>query len=194
MDLKSAVLKMKFTETPLPGAYLVELEPHTDERGFFARSYSPSEFREQGLRDDLTEVSLSRNLKAGTLRGMHFQKSPHAETKLVRVVHGRAFDVIVDIRHDSPTFGQWHGQELSAEGGQALYVPAGFAHGFLTRDDHTDVLYQITDTFEPGSIDGFAWYDPNVGIAWPGDVIIASQSDHDQISFIKRTGLAAKSD
>jgi len=168
---------MKITETPLRGAYLVELEPHSDERGFFARAYSPSEFRKQGLRDELTEMSLSRNIKAGTLRGMHFQKSPHEETKLVRVVRGRAFDVIVDIRPESPTFRQWHGQELSVENGRALYVPAGFAHGFITREDQTDVLYQITDTYKSAAAAGLAWDDPTIAIQWPQAPSIISQAD-----------------
>jgi len=168
---------MKITETPLRGAYLVELEPHSDERGFFARAYSASEFRDHGLLGDLTEVSISRNLKAGTLRGMHFQKSPHEETKLVRVVRGRAFDVIVDIRQNSRTFRQWYSQELSAENGQALYVPGGFAHGFLTREDQTDVLYQITDTFHSTSGTGLAWDDPVIAIQWPQVPEIISKAD-----------------
>lgn len=168
---------MKFTETPLSGAYLVELEVHSDERGFFARTFSAEEFHAQGLRSDLTEVSLSRNLKAGTLRGMHFQKFPHEETKLVRVVRGRAFDVIVDIRPDSPTFSQWYGQNLSAETGQALYVPTGFAHGFLTLEDQTDVWYQITDTFHSSAATGLAWDDPAIGIQWPHAPTIISQDD-----------------
>lgn len=168
---------MNFTETSLRGAYLVGLDNHPDERGFFARAYSTSEFRKQGLRGDLTEVSISRNLKARTLRGMHFQNSPHEETKLVRVVRGRAFDVIVDLQQDSPTFRQWYGQELSAENGLALYVPAGFAHGFLTLVDQTDVLYQITDTFCASATAGIAWDDPTIAIQWPHAPAILSHAD-----------------
>lgn len=175
---------MKFTETPLPGAFLVESEPHKDDRGFFARMFSAREFRDHGLRGDLTEVSLSRNLKAGTLRGMHFQRSPHEETKLVRVVRGRAFDVIVDIRNASPTCGKWFGQELSAETGAALYVPAGFAHGFLTLEDQTDVLYQITDTFCPEAASGFAWNDPTVAIGWPETPRVISAADQSRQEFL----------
>ena len=175
---------MKFTETPLSGAFLVELEPRHDDRGFFSRMFSAREFRNHGLRDDLTEVSLSRNLKAGTLRGMHFQRAPHEETKLVRVVRGRVFDVIVDIRNASPTFGQWFGRELSSESGTALYVPAGFAHGFLTLEDQTDVLYQISDTFCPEAAAGFAWNDPNIAIRWPRTPTVISQADQTRQKFL----------
>lgn len=168
---------MKFTELSLSGAFLVELEPHADERGFFARAYSAREFRDHSLRDDLTEISLSRNLKAGTLRGMHFQRPPHEETKLVRVTRGRVFDVIVDIRNSSPTRGRWLGFELSSDNGQALYIPGGFAHGFLTLENQTDVLYQITDTFHADAADGFAWNDPTVAIKWPRTPTIISAAD-----------------
>lgn len=168
---------MKFTETPLSGAFVVEIEPHPDERGFFARMFSAREFREHGLRDDLTEVSVSRNLKARTLRGMHFQRPPHEETKLVRVVRGRVYDVIVDMRDFSPTLGRWFGHELSAESGEALYIPAGFAHGFLTLEDQTDVWYHITDTFHPEAAAGIRWDDPFFGIAWPNQPQIISKAD-----------------
>jgi dTDP-4-dehydrorhamnose 3,5-epimerase len=168
---------MKFNPTTLPGVYLVEAVPHVDERGFFARICSAREFRDHGLRGDLTEISLSRNFTAGTLRGMHFQRSPREETKIVRVVRGRAFDVIVDIRESSSTFGQWFGQELSAETASALYVPAGFAHGFLTLEDQTDVLYQISDTYCPEAATGFAWNDPRVAIRWPAKPLHLSARD-----------------
>mgnify|MGYP005848845267 CR=1 FL=1 len=168
---------MKFTETPLSGAWLVELEPHHDNRGFFARTFSAREFRERNLVGDLTECSLSRNIRALTLRGMHFQRPPHAETKLVRVVRGRIHDVIVDIRASSPTYQQWFGVELSAATGLALYIPEGFAHGFLTLEDESDVVYQITDTFLPGAAAGFAWNDPTIGIAWPAKPLVISEAD-----------------
>jgi dTDP-4-dehydrorhamnose 3,5-epimerase len=168
---------MKISESPLSGVWLVEPEPASDARGFFARVFSGREFRELGLCGDLTEVSISRNHVAGTLRGMHFQRDPHGETKLVRVVRGRVFDVAVDIRPGSPAFGRWHGLELSAEEGNALYIPAGFAHGFLTLEENTDVMYQITDTYNPASAAGFAWNDPSIGIAWPFKPSVMSDAD-----------------
>jgi dTDP-4-dehydrorhamnose 3,5-epimerase len=170
-------IKMKFIETLLPGAFLVELDPRSDERGFFARTFSSREFESHGLRGDLTEVSISRNYKSGTLRGMHFQRTPHEETKFVRVVRGRIFDVIVDIRKTSPMRGRWFGRELSAETGLALYVPAGFAHGFLTLEDHTDVLYHISDTYCSEAAAGFVWNDPQVAIHWPKMPVVMSAAD-----------------
>jgi dTDP-4-dehydrorhamnose 3,5-epimerase len=172
-----AVQKMKFTELPLSGAYLVSLEPHCDERGFFARTFSAREFRERGLCGDLSECSLSRNSQAMTLRGMHYQCEPYAEIKLIRVMRGRVFDVVVDIREVSPTHGKWFGVELSADNGMALYVPAGFAHGFLTLEDNTDVYYQISDTYMAAAATGFAWNDPSVGIAWPFEPLVISEAD-----------------
>jgi dTDP-4-dehydrorhamnose 3,5-epimerase len=174
---------MKFTETPLSGAFLVELDPQSDDRGFFARAFSASEFLAKGLCADLTEISLSRNHRAGTLRGMHYQHAPHEETKFVRVVCGRIFDVIVDIRETSSTRGEWFGTELSSKQGNGLYIPAGFAHGFLTLEDATDVFYQITDTFCAEAADGFAWDDPKVGIAWPIKPQVLSVADRHRGSF-----------
>jgi dTDP-4-dehydrorhamnose 3,5-epimerase len=168
---------MKFIESPLSGAYIIEMESSSDERGSFGRAFSPRDFREQGLDGGLTEISISRNMRSGTLRGMHFQKVPHAETKLVRVVQGAAFDVIVDVRTGSPTWRKSFGLELSAENFRALYIPAGFAHGFLTLSDKTDVLYQISDTFHEASATGFAWNDPAVGIRWPGLPNLISHKD-----------------
>lgn len=168
---------MKITETPLSGSFFVELEPLRDERGFFARAFSAKEFNQFGLRGDLTEVSISRNLAEHTLRGLHFQREPHGEAKLVRVVRGRAFDVIVDIRRNSATFGDWFGMELSAVEGNALYIPPGFAHGFLTLEAQTDILYQISDTFHAAASDGIAWNDPQIGIAWPSTPEIISAAD-----------------
>lgn len=156
---------------------MVEMETISDNRGHFARAFSAGIFQAQGLVSGLTEISLSRNFKKGTLRGMHFQYEPHAETKLVRVVRGRAFDVIVDMRPASSAFGKWFGTELDAESGRALYAPRGFAHGFLTLEDNTDVLYQISDSFEPSAASGFPWNDPDVGIRWPGVPVILSPAD-----------------
>lgn len=168
---------MKFTETSIPGASLVEMEPSRDERGSFGRIFSAKEFRARGLPDDLTEVSISSNFHCGTLRGMHYQRDPHGEIKLVRAVRGAIFDVIVDLRNGSPTFCKWLGCELSSENGRSLLVPSGCAHGFLTLSDVTDVLYQITDTYEPSAVAGFAWDDPALGIGWPFSPVVISEKD-----------------
>ena len=147
---------MKCIQTPLQGAYLVEMEPFCDERGSFGRAFSAREFREWGLDGDLSEISICHNRRSGTLRGMHFQSGVHAEAKFVRAIRGSIFDVMVDIRQGSPTFGKWHGAMLTHTNGAALYIPKGFAHGFLTLEDGTDVLYQITDTYNAPSATGFA--------------------------------------
>jgi len=172
-----SVPAMKFINTSLPGALLLEPDPRNDRRGFFARIFSCREFRSQGLCGDLTEISISRSLLRGTLRGLHFQRPPHEETKLVRVVRGRIFDVIVDLRKTSPACGKWEGFDLSDVNGLALYVPAGFAHGFMTLEDNTDVLYQITDTFHPDSASGIRWDDPTLNITWPLQPSVMSDFD-----------------
>jgi dTDP-4-dehydrorhamnose 3,5-epimerase len=158
---------MRFRETPLPGAFLVELELHEDERGFFARTWCREEFEAHGLSTEIAQCSISRNTKRGTLRGMHFQRAPHEETKLVRCVRGTIYDVIVDLRPESPAHTRWFGVELSGRAGNALLIPPGFAHGFQTLEDDTDVLYQISAAYQPGSAAGVAWDDPAFGIEWP---------------------------
>lgn len=158
---------MKLVETPLPGAYVIELERHEDERGFFARTWCESELSAAGLDTSVAQCSLSRNPQAGTLRGMHFQSAPHAETKIVRCTRGAIFDVIVDLRRESPTHGRWFGLELSAMRANALYVPKGFAHGFQTIVDESDVFYMISVPYEPSAGAGVRWDDPEFGIEWP---------------------------
>jgi dTDP-4-dehydrorhamnose 3,5-epimerase len=158
---------MRFVPVELEGAYLVELEPHDDERGFFARIWCRDEFAERGLSPELAQCSISRSALAGTLRGMHFQRSPHQEAKLVRCTRGSIFDVIVDLRPDSPAHTAWFGVELDATRGSALYVPEGFAHGFQTLVDDTDVLYMISKPYVPGAAAGVRWDDPSFGIEWP---------------------------
>ena len=137
---------MLFTESELPGAYLVELDRHFDERGFFARAFCASEFAERGLPAHFPQCNLSHNGKRGTLRGMHHEAPPSAESKLVRCVSGAIYDVVVDLRRSSPTYMKWTSMELSAENGRALFVPAGFAHGFLTLADDSDVFRTGGDT------------------------------------------------
>jgi dTDP-4-dehydrorhamnose 3,5-epimerase len=158
---------MRFEETRLAGAYVVDLEPRTDDRGFFARAFCEREFEAHGLPGRFPQCNLSRNDRAGTLRGMHFQAAPHREAKLVRAVRGAIFDVIVDIRAGSPTFLQWLGVELTADSGRALFVPEGFAHGFLTLVDGTDVFYQMSEFYRSEGARGLRWNDPRLRIAWP---------------------------
>jgi len=161
---------MRFTETPLSGAYLVELEPRLDERGFFARTICEDEFEKAGLRGRFLQQSVSWNPHRGTLRGMHFQKAPYEEDKLVRVTRGAVFDVIADLRLGSETYGKAWSIELSADRHCAVYVPRGFAHGFQTLVDETEVLYAMTTRFHAGSGGGVRWDDPQLAIAWPEPV------------------------
>ncbi|HZU85688.1 MAG TPA: dTDP-4-dehydrorhamnose 3,5-epimerase [Polyangiaceae bacterium] len=158
---------MRFEQARLPGAYVVELEPRADERGFFARCFCEHEFAAHGLPVRFPQCNLSRNRRAGTLRGMHYQAAPHREAKLVRVTAGSVYDVIVDLRPASPTHLQWLGVELSADTGRALYVPEGFAHGFVTLEDDTDVFYHMSESYRAEGARGIRWDDPRVGIRWP---------------------------
>ena len=167
---------MRFTETDLPGAYLVELEPHHDERGFFARTFDAAEFERRGLEGAVAQASMSYNDRRGTLRGMHYA-APGGETKLVRCVRGAVYDVIVDIRPGSATRCRHVGLELSAENRHALYVPEGFAHGFQSLEDATEVLYQIGQYFEPANQRGLPFDDPAFGIEWPLPVTAISHKD-----------------
>jgi dTDP-4-dehydrorhamnose 3,5-epimerase len=155
---------MKFTETRLKGAYIIEIEPIEDERGFFARSWCKQEFEAHGLNPEIVQSRISFNKRKGTLRDMHYQASPHEEAKRIRCTMGAIFDVIIDLRADSSTFKQWEGSELTAENHRMLYVPEGFAHGFLTLTDDTEVLYQISTFYEPASARGIRWDDPAIGI------------------------------
>jgi dTDP-4-dehydrorhamnose 3,5-epimerase len=158
---------VRFVPTELPGAYVVELERHVDERGFFARAWCGDEFEAAGVTSALAQCSISRNTSAGTLRGMHFQTHPHEEAKLVRCTRGSIHDVIIDLRPESSTHRRWIGVDLDAASGRALYVPEGFAHGFQTLEDDTDVLYMISTPYAPGSAAGVRWDDPAFGIVWP---------------------------
>ena len=168
---------MRFTPTDLEGVVRVDIEPHEDERGGFARLHCPDEFAQAGHPFSPVQTSLSRNPRKGTLRGMHHQPAPHAEVKLVRAVRGRIFDVAVDLRPDSSTHRRWIASELSADNGAALLIPAGVAHGFLTLEDDTDVVYQISPAFEPGHEAGVRWNDPAFCIAWPAAPRLISSRD-----------------
>ncbi len=158
---------MNFRETDLPGAYLVAPERIRDERGHFARSWCAEEFARRGLCARPAQCSLSWNRRAGTLRGLHFQRAPHAESKLIRVTRGSIFDVIVDLRPASSTRHRWFGIELDADSGLMIYVPEGFAHGFQTLEDDTEVSYQISVPYRAESAAGLRWDDPALDIDWP---------------------------
>jgi dTDP-4-dehydrorhamnose 3,5-epimerase len=158
---------MIFTESPLPGALLVDLTPIADERGFFARTYCAQEFAAQGLATELQQCSVSYNLRKGTLRGLHYQRAPHEEHKLVRCTAGAIFDVIVDIRPKSAHYRRWYGTELTAQNRRSLFIPPGFAHGFITLSDETEVYYMISVPYAPEHAQGFRWSDPAFGILWP---------------------------
>lgn len=168
---------MRFVPTEIAGVVRVEAEPHEDARGGFARLHCPEEFAAAGIPFTPAQTSLSHNRAAGTLRGMHFQAAPHAETKLVRVTRGRAFDVAVDLRPDSHTHRRWTAAELSADNLVALFIPQGVAHGFLTLEPGTDVLYQIAPAYRPGHDAGVRWDDPAFGIAWPARPQVISDRD-----------------
>jgi dTDP-4-dehydrorhamnose 3,5-epimerase len=158
---------MKFTPTKIAGVWILEPERHEDDRGWFARTWCAQEFREHGLVAEFTQCSMSFNRRKGTLRGMHWQVAPHEEAKLVRCTRGSMFDVALDLRPSSPTFRQWVGAELTAENGQALFIPEGCAHGFQTLADDTEVFYQIAGEYHPASGRGVRWNDPAFRIAWP---------------------------
>lgn len=168
---------MQLTETKLAGAYVVEPQRHCDERGYFARTFCKKEFEERGLISEFVQHSVSFNRQRGTLRGLHFQKPPFEETKLIRCARGAIFDVVVDLRPESPSFTRWQAVELSADNQLALYVPERFAHGFLTLADNSLVEYQISQFYHPESAAGVRWNDPDFRIDWPGDIQLIS--DHD---------------
>ncbi len=157
---------MIFTETKLKGAFIIDIEPQEDERGFFARSWCEDEFKQHGLNPHLVQCNISFNNKRGTLRGMHYQVTPFAEAKVVRCTTGAIYDVIIDLRPASPTFKQWISVELTAENRRALYIPEDFAHGFQTLTDNAEVFYQMSEFYHPECARGVRWNDPAFGIEW----------------------------
>ncbi|HEY4135698.1 MAG TPA: dTDP-4-dehydrorhamnose 3,5-epimerase [Alphaproteobacteria bacterium] len=158
---------MIFTETRLAGAFVIEPEPATDERGLFARTFCAREFAAHGIETAVAQCSASFNKHKGTLRGLHYQAPPHNEAKLVRVTAGAIYDVAVDLREGSPTYGQWAAAELTAENRRMFFIPKGCAHGFQTLRDDSEVFYQIAEFYEPASARGLRWDDPELAIAWP---------------------------
>ena len=179
---------MIFAETPLSGAYVIEIEKHEDERGFFARSWCAREFAAKSLDPHLVQCNVSFNKRKGTLRGLHYQISPHAEVKLVCCTKGSLFDVIVDLRKDSPTFLKWFAIELTATNHRMPYIPELFAHGFQTLEDDTEIFYQMTEFYEQAASKGLRWNDPRLGINWPHAGRVMSQKDQAyanlEVSFV----------
>jgi dTDP-4-dehydrorhamnose 3,5-epimerase len=174
---------MIFASTQLAGAFLIDIEPRKDERGFFARTWCRREFVAQGLESEIAQESLSYNRLRGTVRGLHFQHPPHEENKIVRCVRGAIFDVIVDLRQNSASYLRWQGFELTAENRRALYIPKGFAHGFQTLADHSETAYQISAFHAPQAAAGYRYDDITFRIAWPLPVTMISQRDLDWPNF-----------
>jgi dTDP-4-dehydrorhamnose 3,5-epimerase len=174
---------MIFMETNLKSSFLIELELRADERGFFARTWCQREFEAHGLQTRWVQCNISFNKKKGTLRGMHYQVAPYAEAKLVSCTRGAIYDVIIDLRYDSPTFKQWQGVNLTADNRQMLFIPEGFAHGFQTLDDDTEVFYQMSEFYAPDYAKGVRWDDPAFGIPWPIDERIISERDRSYPDF-----------
>ncbi len=168
---------MKFVPLSIAGAYRIDPEPHKDDRGTFVRLFCSEEFAGQGLEFTTSQINLSANTKSHTLRGLHFHAAPYAESKLVRVVRGRAFDVIVDLRPESPSYKCWDSLDLDSDSLAAVFIPEGCAHGFLTLQDDTALLYQMGRPFVPGFDRGIRWNDPAFGIAWPAAPAIISERD-----------------
>lgn len=169
--------RMHFTQTPLPGVFAIAIEPHHDERGFFARSWCRSEFAQYGLNPNLAQCNISQNTHRGTLRGMHWQAFPHAEAKLVRCTRGAICDVVIDLRPASPAYKNWIAVELTATNYRMVYIPEGCAHGFLTLADDTEVFYQMSEFYHPESSRGLRWNDPAFMIEWPNEVRVISERD-----------------
>jgi dTDP-4-dehydrorhamnose 3,5-epimerase len=185
---------MIFHETALPGAWRIDLQKLVDERGFFARSFCQHEFAEHGLDPAVAQCNVSQNKQRGTLRGMHFQLPPAAEAKLVRCTRGAIYDVILDLRPHSPAFLRWEAFELTTAGYEMLYIPRGFAHGFLTLADDSEVFYQMSEFYAPSLASGVRWDDPLFGIHWPEPVRCISHRDQsypdsDSEQFTPFTGI-----
>jgi dTDP-4-dehydrorhamnose 3,5-epimerase len=174
---------MIFKSTKLRGVFEIALEPKSDQRGFFARTWCENEFREKGLNPRVAQCSVSFNAKKGTLRGMHFQADPLPEAKTVRCTRGSIYDVVLDLRPESPTFKCWTAVTLSAADRNAIYVPEGYAHGFLTLEDDTEVFYHISEFYRPELATGVRWNDPAFGIVWPSAVEVISDRDNNYPNF-----------
>jgi len=170
---------MKFGETSLAGLWVIDMEVREDRRGFFARTFCEREFADHGLNTRWPQCNLSLTTSRGTIRGMHFQADPKPEVKLVRCQRGAIFDVLVDVRHNSPTFGKWEALELTSENRRTLYVPGGFAHGFQCLTDNCEVFYMMSESYFPDLARGIRWSDPQVDIKWPLANPFLSERDND---------------
>jgi dTDP-4-dehydrorhamnose 3,5-epimerase len=168
---------MIFTETKLKGAFIVDIERREDSRGFFARAFCQNEFEARGLKNTIAQANIGFNARKGTVRGMHFQYPPAAETKLVRCTRGAILDIIVDLRPESPTYLQHVAVEMNEDNQRALYVPERFAHGYQTLDDNTETSYQVGEFYTPGSEGGLLFTDPRLGLRWPLPVAAISDKD-----------------
>ena len=175
---------MLFLETKLKGAFTIDVQRIEDSRGFFARAFCKREFEQRGLNPAILQCNVSFNPQKGTLRGMHYQQEPFREVKVVRCIAGAIFDAIVDLRPDSSTYRQWTGVELSAQNGRSLYVPEGFAHGYLTLTENTEVFYQVSEFYSPGYERGIRWNDPAFRIQWPIEPLIISPKDASHPDFV----------
>jgi dTDP-4-dehydrorhamnose 3,5-epimerase len=183
---------MKFTSTKIFGAYLIEIQPLTDERGFFARTFCTNEFQEHGLNSNFVQCNVSFTSQRGTIRGMHYQIAPYTETKLVRCTRGAIYDVILDLRPESPTFKQWVAAELTADNHQMFYIPPGCAHGFQTLVDDTEVFYQMSEVYHADAATGVRWNDPAFGIEMPLNVTTVSERDRSYDDFLERSNTTSK--
>jgi len=172
-----------FHKTPLPGSWVVQCEPIEDDRRAFARTFAVEEFERQGMNPSVQQCSISFNPRRGTLRGLHYQADPHGECKLIRCTRGAIFDVLVDIRPESPSYGRWFGVELTPDNGRLLYAPAGVAHGLLTLADTTEIAYQMSAPHVPSAARGLRWNDPAFGIEWPAEVTVISERDRTYPDF-----------
>jgi dTDP-4-dehydrorhamnose 3,5-epimerase len=176
---------MIFTETKLKDAFIIDIEPHVDERGFFARSWSEDVFKLHGLNPRLVQCNISFNKTRGTLRGMHYQVAPFPEAKLVRCTRGALFDVIIDLRPDSPTFKKWVSVELTSQNHRSIFIPEGFAHGFQSLSDATEVFYQMTENYHAECSRGVRWNDVAFGIDWPFPPLVISDQDNAYLDFLE---------
>jgi dTDP-4-dehydrorhamnose 3,5-epimerase len=174
---------MIFTKAALQGAYVIDLEKHADTRGFFARVFCQHEFAEHDLPRDMVQMNLSHSPEKGTLRGLHYQVAPHEEAKYIRCTRGAVYDVSVDVRPDSPTFGQWMGVELTQDNYRMVYVPEGCAHGYLTLTADSEVNYQVSSFYTPGVERGIRYDDPAIGIEWPAEIRVVSEKDRSWPAF-----------
>ncbi len=175
---------MRFKELPFRGAYLIEIEAHMDDRGFFARTYCAREFLDVGIPGEFVQCNISHSFRRGTIRGMHYQLPPMCESKLIRCFVGAIYDVIIDLRPDSPSYCKWTSVELSANNRLSLYVPPGFAHGFQTLSDNTEVFYQMGQFYSPHHGAGVRWNDPLFSIVWPIEEVTIAEKDHNYPNFV----------